>query len=74
MSISCGFRVSLSSVSTGPSTHRPWWSVDVPDQPAIVRQYMRYTGQIHSGKNAAKVMMRALQMWAPHHFDGVRVL
>ena len=35
---------------------------DVPDQPAIVRQYMRYTGQIHSGKNAAKVIMRALQM------------
>ena len=24
---------------------------------------MRYTGQIYSGKNAAKVMMRALQMF-----------
>ena len=41
-----------------------WWPcLDVPDQPAIVRQYMRYTGQIYSGKNAAKVMMRALQMF-----------
>ncbi|KAH9932830.1 thiamine diphosphate-binding protein [Epithele typhae] len=38
------------------------WLQDVPDQPAIVRQYMRYTGQIHSPKNAAKVIARALQI------------
>ncbi|KAI0775590.1 thiamine diphosphate-binding protein [Trametes elegans] len=38
-----------------------WWQ-DVPDQPAIVRQYTRYTAQIQSSKNAAKVMMRALQI------------
>ncbi|EIW52361.1 thiamine diphosphate-binding protein [Trametes versicolor FP-101664 SS1] len=38
------------------------WIQDVPDQPAIVRQYMRYVGQIHSGKNASKVIMRALQI------------
>ena len=35
---------------------------DVPDQSAIVRQYMRYTSQIQSGKTAAKVIMRALQL------------
>ncbi|KAI0369408.1 thiamine diphosphate-binding protein [Pilatotrama ljubarskyi] len=38
------------------------WLQDVPDQPAIVRQYMRYTAQIQSGKNAAKVITRALQI------------
>ncbi|KAI0629972.1 thiamine diphosphate-binding protein [Trametes polyzona] len=38
------------------------WIQDVPDQPAIVRQYMRFTAQIQSGKNAAKVIMRALQI------------
>ena len=37
-------------------------AVDVPDQSAIVRQYMKYTAQIMSGKNVAKVVMRALQM------------
>ncbi|CDO72272.1 hypothetical protein BN946_scf184970.g124 [Trametes cinnabarina] len=35
---------------------------DVPDQPAIVRQYMRYVAQIQSGKNVDKVIMRALQI------------
>lgn len=35
---------------------------DVPDQPAIVRQYMRYTAQILSVKNVPKVVMRALQL------------
>lgn len=38
--------------------------LDVPDQTAIVRQYMRYTTQIMSGKNVAKVVMRALQLYA----------
>ncbi|KAI0747550.1 thiamine diphosphate-binding protein [Fomes fomentarius] len=37
------------------------WLQDVPDQPAVVRQYMRYTAQIHSGKHASKMIMRALQ-------------
>ena len=36
---------------------------DAPDQAAIVRQYMRYTAQVMSGKNVAKVVMRALQMF-----------
>lgn len=35
---------------------------DAPDQPAIVRQYMRYTGQIMSGKSVAKTVMRAIQL------------
>ena len=45
---------------------------DVPDQPAIVRQYMRYTAQIQSGKNASKIILRALQMYVrqPHLHDG----
>ncbi|GJJ14099.1 hypothetical protein Clacol_008356 [Clathrus columnatus] len=34
---------------------------DALDQPSIVRQYMRYTSQISSGKNVAQVVMRALQ-------------
>ncbi|TFK88968.1 thiamine diphosphate-binding protein [Polyporus arcularius HHB13444] len=38
------------------------WIQDVPDQPAIVQQYMRYTAQILSGKNASKVILRALQI------------
>ncbi|OBZ71296.1 Benzoylformate decarboxylase [Grifola frondosa] len=42
------------------------WLQDVPDQPAIVRQYMRFTAQIQSGKNAAKVAMRALQIATSH--------
>ncbi len=41
---------------------------DVPDQPAIVRQYMRYTAQIQSGKNASKVILRALQMYVLQNF------
>lgn len=34
---------------------------DCLDQPAIVRQYMRRTAQISSGKNVNQVVMRALQ-------------
>ena len=36
--------------------------IDAHDQPAIVRQYMRYTVQIQSGKTASRQIMRALQM------------
>ncbi|KAJ6619921.1 thiamine diphosphate-binding protein [Mycena sp. CBHHK59/15] len=35
---------------------------DIPDQAAIVRQYMRFTSQIESGKVAAQVIHRALQV------------
>ncbi|KDQ49927.1 hypothetical protein JAAARDRAFT_42531 [Jaapia argillacea MUCL 33604] len=38
------------------------WYQDIPDQAAIVRQYMRYTGQIQSGVTAPKMLMRALQL------------
>ncbi|KAF9235635.1 thiamine pyrophosphate enzyme, N-terminal TPP binding domain-containing protein [Melanogaster broomeanus] len=38
------------------------WSVDVHDQPAIVRQYMRYTAQISSPANLPHVVRRALQI------------
>ncbi|KAK7689976.1 hypothetical protein QCA50_006616 [Cerrena zonata] len=45
----------------GSKNEWPMWLQDIPDQAAIVRQYMRYTAQIQSGKTAAKVIMRALQ-------------
>ena len=35
---------------------------DAHDQSAIVRQYMRYTAQIQSGKTVSKQILRALQM------------
>ncbi|TBU43656.1 thiamine diphosphate-binding protein [Dichomitus squalens] len=38
------------------------WLQDAHDQPAIVRQYMRYTAQIQSGKTASRQIMRALQI------------
>ena len=41
---------------------------DVPDQPSIVRQYMRYTAQIQSGKNARQMVLRALQMFVDLRF------
>ncbi|KAI0072213.1 thiamine diphosphate-binding protein [Panus rudis PR-1116 ss-1] len=45
----------------GSKNEWPMWVQDIPDQPAIVRQYMRHTAQIQSGKNVAKVVARALQ-------------
>ncbi|KAJ7180790.1 thiamine diphosphate-binding protein [Mycena filopes] len=39
---------------------------DIPDQAAIVRQYMRYTSQIQSGKVASQVIQRALQIATSH--------
>ncbi|KIJ33409.1 hypothetical protein M422DRAFT_35510, partial [Sphaerobolus stellatus SS14] len=38
-----------------------FWLQDSLDQPNIVRQYMRMTAQINSGKNVNQVVMRALQ-------------
>lgn len=37
--------------------------VDVPDQAGVVRQYMRFTAKIQSGKTAATTILRALQMY-----------
>ncbi|KAJ7491996.1 thiamine pyrophosphate enzyme, N-terminal TPP binding domain-containing protein [Mycena latifolia] len=39
---------------------------DIPDQAAIVRQYMRFTSQIESGKVATQVIHRALQISTSH--------
>ena len=39
--------------------------IDVHDQPAIVRQYMRYTAQIGSPESLPHHVRRALQMYAP---------
>ncbi|KAF5371909.1 hypothetical protein D9757_010595 [Collybiopsis confluens] len=38
------------------------WLQDIPDQSAIVRQYMRYTAQINTGRNIVQVVKRALQI------------
>ncbi|KAG6917164.1 hypothetical protein DXG01_003600 [Tephrocybe rancida] len=38
------------------------WLQDIPDQTAIVRQYMRYTAQIGSGSTASQYVNRALQI------------
>jgi hypothetical protein len=35
---------------------------DIPDQPAIVRQYMRHTGEIQSGLTTPHSVARALQL------------
>ena len=36
---------------------------DVHDQPSIVRQYMRYVGQVHDGLTVQNNVLRALQLW-----------
>ncbi|KAF5328495.1 hypothetical protein D9758_017325 [Tetrapyrgos nigripes] len=38
------------------------WMQDVPDQSSIVRQYMRHTAQINSGRTVTQVVNRALQI------------
>ena len=38
------------------------WLQDVPDQRAIVRQYMKYTHEIRSGRNVEQIVCRALQL------------
>ncbi|KAG6811241.1 hypothetical protein H0H92_008411 [Tricholoma furcatifolium] len=38
------------------------WLQDIPDQSAIVRQYMRYTAQISSALSAPQYVSRALQI------------
>ncbi|EJD51162.1 Thiamin diphosphate-binding protein [Auricularia subglabra TFB-10046 SS5] len=38
-----------------------FWLQDAVDQPAIVRQYMKHTAEIYSGKNVGMVVRRALQ-------------
>ncbi|KAF8649006.1 hypothetical protein AX16_006120 [Volvariella volvacea WC 439] len=45
-------------------TRNEWivWLQDIPDQSAIVRQYMRYTSQFHSGATIPQVVRRSLQI------------
>ncbi|KAI0775588.1 thiamine diphosphate-binding protein [Trametes elegans] len=46
----------------GAKNEWPMWHQDVPDQPSIVRQYMRYTAHIQSGRTAGPMVLRALQI------------
>lgn len=41
---------------------------DIPDQAAIVRQYMRFTAQINSGSTVSKYVQRALQLYVSNFF------
>ncbi|KAF9476193.1 thiamine diphosphate-binding protein [Pholiota conissans] len=45
-------------------TRNEWimWIQDIPDQSAILRQYMRHTAQINSAKTVEKSIKRALQI------------
>ncbi|GLB45445.1 putative thiamin diphosphate-binding protein [Lyophyllum shimeji] len=45
-------------------TRNEWimWLQDIPDQAAIVRQYMRFTTQISSGSTASQYVRRSLQI------------
>ncbi|KZT12231.1 thiamine diphosphate-binding protein [Laetiporus sulphureus 93-53] len=52
---------SVSGEHKGSKNEWPMWGQDAPDQPAIVRQFMRFTAQIMSGKTVAKTVMRAWQ-------------
>ncbi|KAJ7587095.1 thiamine pyrophosphate enzyme, N-terminal TPP binding domain-containing protein [Mycena floridula] len=38
------------------------WMQDIPDQSAIVRQYMRFTAQLNSPETTSKVVQRSLQI------------
>lgn len=42
------------------------WIQDIPDQAAIVRQYMRHTAQINSSHDVAEVVKRSLQIATSH--------
>lgn len=45
----------------GSRTEYMHWLQEAPDQTAIVRQYCRYVGQVHTGLNIKQVVGRALQ-------------
>ncbi|KAK2592300.1 hypothetical protein QQS21_009990 [Conoideocrella luteorostrata] len=45
----------------GSRTEFMHWLQEAPDQKAIVRQYCRYTGEVHTGLNVKQVVGRALQ-------------
>lgn len=45
----------------GSRTEYMHWLQEAPDQKAIVGQYCRYTGQVHTGLNVKQMVGRALQ-------------
>ncbi|KAJ6487961.1 thiamine pyrophosphate enzyme [Mycena sanguinolenta] len=45
----------------GSRTEYMHWLQEAPDQKAIVRQYCRYTGEVHTGLNVKQTIGRALQ-------------
>ncbi|KAF8802178.1 thiamine diphosphate-binding protein [Phlegmacium glaucopus] len=54
----------FSSEGEYKGTRNEWimWLQDVPDQTAIIRQYMRFTGQISSAATVTQSVKRALQI------------
>lgn len=45
----------------GSRTEYMHWLQEAPDQKTIVRQYCRYTAEIHTGKNVKQMVSRAIQ-------------
>ncbi|KAF8988241.1 thiamine diphosphate-binding protein [Cyathus striatus] len=54
----------FSSDNEHKGTRNEWimWIQDIPDQTAIVRQYMRFTSQFNSAKTIPQVVKRSLQI------------
>ncbi|KFA73443.1 hypothetical protein S40288_04202 [Stachybotrys chartarum IBT 40288] len=53
--------VTMEGEEAGSRNEYIHWIQDVPDQRAIVRQYMKYEHEIRSPHNAAQITLRALQ-------------
>ena len=58
----CGYRVCIGSSKDVKQYSHFVLNTDIPDQTAIVRQYMRFTGQISSAATVSWSIKRALQM------------
>jgi hypothetical protein len=58
----CGYRVCIWMKTVVSMLAISFLHTDIPDQTAIVRQYMRFTGQISSAATVSQSIKRALQM------------
>jgi hypothetical protein len=61
----CGYRVCIPTIRMKTVVlmlEISFLHTDIPDQTAIVRQYMRFTGQISSAATVSQSIKRALQM------------
>ena len=56
----CHNRATQANAVSPPRSEFIFTLQDIPDQAAIVRQYMRHTSMIRTGRNVSQVMLRAL--------------